>query len=132
MYRQPECRRNFGLELVQSFVIPEVRRLLSTIDIDEATDSTDWFWQLVHPRISGLARPRFEAGFFGDAVEASYKEINDVVKQIVTDSNGQERDGANLMYAALSVENPVIQLTALETEQIETSNRAICISWQVQ
>jgi len=104
------------LELGQSFVIPEARRLLSTIDIDEATNSTDWFWQFVHPRIAGLARPRFEAGFFGDAVEVPYKETNDVVKQIVTDSNGQERDGANLMYTAFSVENPVIQLTTLETE----------------
>ena len=78
---------------------------------------TDWFWELVHPRIAALARPRFEAGFFGDAVEASYKEVNDEVKRISREGVGcRDRDGASLMNAAFSPTSPLIRLTALETE----------------
>ena len=105
-----------SLEVIQSFTLPEARRLLSITDVEEAPSSTDWFWQFVHPEVAVLARPRFEAGFFGDAVEASYKEVNDAVKRIVKDVDGRELDGSGLMTAAFSVQNPLIRLTALETD----------------
>ena len=105
-----------SLELLQSFTVPEARRLLSTTDIEESPSPTEWFWQFVHPRVAALARPRFEAGFFGDAVEASYKAVNDAVKHIVRDNSGREFDGAGLMTTAFSVQNPLIRLTALETD----------------
>lgn len=104
------------LEIVQTFVIPEARRLLATTDIDSPASPTQWFWEFVHPRIRALARPRFEAGFFGDAVEASFKEVNDAVKRIVRDSDGREIDGAGLMTTAFSVQNPILRLTPLATE----------------
>ena len=104
-----------SLEIIKSFVVPQARRLLATTDIEAVTKPTDWFWQFIHPRVATLARPRFEAGFFGDAVEASYKDVNDTVKRIVRDVDGRELDGAKLMNAAFSVSNPVISLTALET-----------------
>ena len=105
-----------SLEVIQSFVVPEARRLLQKTDIEEVPSPTDWFWELVHPRVAELARPRFEAGFFGDAVEASYKEVNDVAKRIVRDIGGRDLDGAPLMNTAFSPNNPLIQLTELETE----------------
>jgi hypothetical protein len=71
------------LQQVQSFVIPEARRLLATTDVEGKADPNEAYWQLVHPRIRHLARPRFEGGFHGDAVECSFKEVNDVVKQYV-------------------------------------------------
>ena len=104
------------LEIVQTFVIPEVRRLLATTDIESPASPTQWFWEFVHPRIRALARPRFEAGFFGDAVEASFKEVNDAVKRIVRESDGREIDGAGLMTTAFSVQNPILRLTPLATE----------------
>ena len=105
-----------SLEVIQSFVAPEARRLLRKTDIEEVPSPTDWFWELVHPRIAALARPRFEAGFFGDAVEASYKEVNDAAKRIVREVDGRELDGATLMNTAFSPNRPLIRLTALETE----------------
>ena len=105
-----------SLEVIQSFVIPEARRLLLKTDIDKAPNPTDWFWELIHPRIASLSRPRFEAGFFGDAVEASYKEVNDVAKRIVKDVDGRELDGATLMTTAFSPKRPLIRLTPLDTE----------------
>lgn len=104
------------LAIIQTFVIPEARRLLATTDIESPTSPTQWFWEFVHPRIRTLARPRFEAGFFGDAVEASFKEVNDAVKRLMRETTGNELDGAALMRTAFSPKNPILRLTPLETE----------------
>jgi uncharacterized protein (TIGR02391 family) len=105
-----------SLASIQAFVIPEARRLLAASDIETPPSPTQWFWQFVHPRICALARPRFEAGFFGDAVEASFKEVNDAIKRIVREVDGRELDGAGLMTTAFSLQNPIIRLTELMTE----------------
>lgn len=105
-----------GLDLIKTFVIPEARHLLSTTDVETLSSPTQWFWELVHPRIRVLAQPRFEAGFFGDAVEASFKEVNDTMKRIVRELDGRELDGAGLMTTALSVQNPIVRLSMLESD----------------
>ncbi len=105
-----------SLEIIQTYVIPEARRLLAMTDVEESPSLIQWFWSFVHPRICALARPRFEAGFFADAVEASFKEINDSVKKLVRDATGREPDGAGLMTTAFSLQNPIVRLTALQTE----------------
>jgi uncharacterized protein (TIGR02391 family) len=105
-----------SLETIKNFVIPEARRLLAAADIERPPTPTQWFWEFVHPRICALARPRFEAGFFGDAVEASFKEVNDFVKRIVRDADGRELDGASLMNTAFSPQSPIVRLTQLATE----------------
>ncbi|MBL0155930.1 MAG: TIGR02391 family protein [Bryobacterales bacterium] len=104
-----------SLETLQRFVVPEARRPLAASDIEKPQSPNQWFWEFVHPRISALARPRFEAGFFGDAVESSFKELNDAVKRIVRDTDGRELDGAALMTTAFSPNNPVIRLTPIAT-----------------
>jgi len=108
-----------SLELVQSYVIHEARRLLATTDVEGAPSPIRWFWDLLHPRVCALAKPRFEAGFFGDAVEASFKEVNDVVKRLVKDANGLELDGAALMNKAFSPQTPIVRLTQLSTKSDE-------------
>ena len=105
-----------ALEVVHGYVVPEVRRLVDETDLDATAEPTQWFWEFVHPRIAALARPRYEAGFFGDAVECSYKEVNDSMKRLVREVSGKELDGAGLMTTALSPQNPIIRLTALADE----------------
>lgn len=104
-----------SLQTIQSYVIPEARQMLLKTDVEGVPSPIDWFWDLIHPRIASISRPRFEAGFFGDAVEASYKEVNDAVKQVVKDVDGRELDGSSLMNNAFSPTNPVIRLTPLKT-----------------
>ena len=104
-----------SLETLHRFVIPEARRLLAASDIERAQSPNQWFWEFVHPRICALARPRFDAGFFGDAVESSFKDLNDAVKRIVRDTDGRELDGATLMNTAFSPNNPIVKLTPLST-----------------
>ncbi|MDO8527870.1 MAG: TIGR02391 family protein [Deltaproteobacteria bacterium] len=74
------------------------------------------FWNLVHPRIIGISRSRFESGHYADSVEAAFKEINDCVKKIVKKRIGDDLDGSTLMNRAFSVNNPVISLDDLSTE----------------
>lgn len=105
-----------SLQLIHSYVVPEARRLIANTDVEETPRPTDWFWQLVHPRVAVLARPRFETGFYGDAVGAVYTEFNQAVKRIVKKDHGKELDGARLMNIAFSPRNPLIKLTELETE----------------
>ena len=121
-----KCSAVEAMEQVQGFILPEIRRLSLRMDIDEAPDPTDWFWQFVHPRIATLARKRFDGGFFGDAVETSYKEVNEVMKRIVKDATGKELDGAGLMTTALSASNPIVVRMLSSRRATGANNRAIC------
>ena len=110
------CTAVESLAVIKGFVIPEARRLLGQGNIDNPPSPTEWFWTFIHPRICALARPRYDAGFFGDAVEASFKEVNDAVKRLVRDIDGRELDGAGLMTMAFSPQNPIIKLSTMETD----------------
>lgn len=104
------------LSVLKSFVIPEARLLIDSSDIDAPANPHQWFWEFIHPRICALARPRFESGFYADAVEASFKEVNDSVKRIVRETSSRELDGAGLMTTAFSLQAPLIRLTNLVTD----------------
>jgi uncharacterized protein (TIGR02391 family) len=73
------------------------------------------FWPGIHSTITEIARPRFTAGHLADAVEASFKEINDRVKSSVKLRIGQENDGAPLMQQAFSLKTPIITLADMSS-----------------
>lgn len=101
---------------MQNFVLPEIRHLLESTNIDGRQEHHEALWQLFHPRIAALARPRFEQGFYGDAAESCFKEVNDAVKRIYFEIEGRELDGSGLMNTALSPKAPVIRLTKMATQ----------------
>jgi uncharacterized protein (TIGR02391 family) len=105
-----------NLDTVLSYVIPEAKRLMNDTHIELGHDELEHYWEIIHPRIRTLAKPRFYSGFFADAVESSFKEINDIIKAIVIEKTGRELDGANLMTTAFSIANPIIKLNSLESE----------------
>lgn len=75
------------------------------------------FWKLIHPEIRAISQPRFESGQYADAVLASLREINGIVKARFRDAGRTEQvDGAKLMTAAFSLTTPVIVLDDLGTE----------------
>lgn len=74
------------------------------------------FWNEIHPKITSIARSRFESQHYADAVESSLKEVNSCVKDIVKRKTGKELDGAPLMYEAFAPKNPIIVLDDLSTE----------------
>jgi len=72
--------------------------------LTENDEQKDYFynWAIIHPIIEKLAKPRFEAGHYADAVEASLKEINDIIKAEYKLRIGNEEDGADLMRKIFS------------------------------
>jgi uncharacterized protein (TIGR02391 family) len=77
----------------------------------------DAFWSLIHAKVISTAKARFEANQYADAVEAVFKELNTVVKEMVRKKTGQEFDGAPLMQKAFSPNPPVlVALDDLSTE----------------
>lgn len=73
-------------------------------------------WSLLHPSVVALAKPRFEAGHYADAVEAVLKEVNSVVKMLHKAVANEELDGAPLMRRAFTPNKPTITLDDLTTE----------------
>lgn len=94
--------------------LEEKRQDLGPASSEDKPD-TD-FWSLLHPRVAQTARPRFESGHFADAVEAAFKEINAIVKDLVRRKTGKELDGSDLMNNAFSPGKPLISLDDLSTE----------------
>jgi uncharacterized protein (TIGR02391 family) len=74
------------------------------------------FWSLLHPGVTQVAKPRFEAGHYADAVEAALKDLNSKIKTYVYKITGQEFDGSDLMQRAFSPNGPIIRLADLSTE----------------
>ncbi|MFH2121749.1 MAG: TIGR02391 family protein [Pseudomonadota bacterium] len=73
-------------------------------------------WLLLHPDVTQIARSRFDTGHYADAVEATFKHINNKIKKIYRTKTGQELDGVSLMRKAFTPSSPTILLDTLETD----------------
>lgn len=73
------------------------------------------FWEYIHPKIEAVARDRFYNGMYADAIESSFKEINNRVKEITKKQTGQELDGSALMKKVFSVNNPTLIIQDITT-----------------
>jgi uncharacterized protein (TIGR02391 family) len=80
------------------------------------TTREDDFWSLLHPAVTQVAKPRFMAGHYADAVEAALKDLNLRIKTYVRKLTGEEFDGSDLMQRAFSPNAPVVRLADLSTE----------------
>jgi len=92
------------------------RSLAGSADPSKGPVSTHYdLWAEIHPSIAAVARSRFEATHYSDAIEAALKEVNRAVKEIVLARTDNEYDGADLMNRAFSPANPVVRLADLST-----------------
>lgn len=82
--------------------------LLQNDEHIEDHDISNFPWYIMHPEIIRVARKRFDAELYADAVEAAFKEIN---LQVKTKCKGrhQNKDGKGLMTIAFSGTNPVLK-----------------------
>ena len=96
--------------------------LLELIDQELSFSSTattvpiEDFWSRLHPSVVQVAKARFNASHYADAVEAAFKELNSKVKAYMKRATDKEFDGADLMQRAFSPNAPVILLADLSTE----------------
>lgn len=84
-------------------------------DIEEKVSTSD-FWQDIHPKITSVAKRRFETAHYADAVLSAFREVNSCVKKIVMNKTANELDGASLMHTAFSPTNPIIVLDDLSKD----------------
>jgi len=73
-------------------------------------------WSNIHPDILRVCRSRFVSPNYADAVEAAFKELNDIVKSEYKKSTGSEEDGTTLMRKAFTHTKPVFKFNDLSSE----------------
>jgi len=96
-----------------------LRSLIEQIDIEigfEAPPPAQDFWSDLHASVTSVAKGRFEAKNYADAVEAAFKQVNATIKEHVKRRLGVELDGAALMQKAFSPTAPLITIGDLGTE----------------
>lgn len=70
-------------------------------------------WAIMHPMIISVSQSRFNSGWYADAVEAAFKEVNARVKGMCVSKGFPEKDGAELMFSAFPKKAPNIHLSDL-------------------
>lgn len=85
------------------------------VEIKEFGDCSA-FWNLIHEEIVRVSKNKFEDGYFADAVESAFKEINKRIKTIVKNETGNELDGVALMRKAFNPRDPIIVIDNLSTQ----------------
>ena len=84
---------------------------------DELSDVTENnIWAFMHPQILKVSKSRFEDGYYADAVESAFKEINSRVKRLYQFITGEEKDGADLMRKAFSPSKPILIFESLDSQ----------------
>jgi uncharacterized protein (TIGR02391 family) len=99
----------------KNYALDDIIKNLSKYAQAPIKQSVD-FWDLIHPAITGVARTRFDDGYYADSIETALKHINSLVKAKVKRKTGDELDGAPLMNTAFSVKNPVLCFDDISTE----------------
>lgn len=84
------------------------------------------FWEYIHPKIRMVSESRYMSSHYADSVEAAFKEINSIIKNIVKQQIGKELDGPKLMQHAFSSDNPILKLTEMNSE----SDRNVQLGYQ--
>lgn len=78
------------------------REYIEFLKSDKAPLDKKYNWNLIHTVVQGIAKSRFESTHYADAVEASFKELNHIIKQEYRNTKGVELDGVDLMRKAFS------------------------------
>jgi uncharacterized protein (TIGR02391 family) len=87
--------------------------ILDTLN-DNITETGIWMY--IHPQIAAVSQGKFSDGYYADAVESAFKEINTRVKRLYKSKTGEERDGSDLMRKAFSSNAPVLIFESQNTQ----------------
>lgn len=106
-----------GYGNINPFVFGQIYEILMYLDYTTANNSDD-VWSLVHPQIISVSQNRFLDGYYADAAENAFKEINSRVKKIfhILDPAAAILDGKNLMNKVFSPDNPMLEFCDRSTD----------------
>lgn len=71
------------------------------------------FWSYIHSMIAQVSRGKYSAGYYADAVESAFKEINIRIKKLYIKYRNEERDGKDLMLKTFSPNDPLLTFEEL-------------------
>lgn len=101
---------------MQTFVIPEARRLARVSNIDDSPIPTQWSWQFLHTKLSNTVRELFERDTYTEAAFTAINSLNSELKEYYRAKTGRDLDGYALAGALLSVNSPLLTVSDLTTE----------------
>lgn len=96
-----------------TFIISKIKSMPKE---DKTNKSSDNFWTLIHDDIIKVTQNRFNSWEYADAVESAFKHINSIVKKICKKRRWEEKDWSDLMKYTFSLNNPVIKLWNLNSQ----------------
>ena len=110
----------FKNDYINIFALGKLNCLIGAL-IDKNTNKTQNInnaLNLLHSEIIKVLMDKFIDGYYADAVESVFKEINTSVKKIFSQKKPGEKvpDGADLMNRVFSVKDPIIELDDLTNE----------------
>ncbi|MDE6601492.1 MAG: TIGR02391 family protein [Lachnospiraceae bacterium] len=75
-------------------------------------------WDYIHPKIQKVSKGQYLSGFYADAAENAFKEINARTKRIYANAcpNTPIPDGAAAMTRVYSSNNPIVEFCDRHTE----------------
>lgn len=94
---RPEYCRSDIRDICYSDIFAAEEKYLEHLTTSRDLADRFYDWQNIHVTIKNVAKSRFETSHFADAVEASFKEINDIVKRAYLGLTNKEVDGVKLM-----------------------------------
>ena len=89
--------------------------ILKRLDLKRKSEETVFDDQM-HPIIIRVCKEKYFDGYYADAVESAFKEVNSRCKNIYKLKTGEEKDGSDLMNSIFSVNKPLLRFEDISTE----------------
>lgn len=106
-----------GYGNINPFVFGQIFEILQYLNFTKTNPSDD-IWGLIHPLIISVSKNQFIDGYYAEAAENAFKEINSRVKKIyhILDSSSAIPDGKDVMNKVFTPNNPMLELCDRSTD----------------
>ncbi len=100
-----------GYGNINPFVFGQIFEILQYLNFTNTNPSED-IWGLIHPMIISVSKNQFIDGYYAEAAENAFKEINTRVKKIyhILDPTSAIPDGKDVMNKVFTPNNPMLEL----------------------
>lgn len=102
---------------INPFVFGQIFEILKYLNFTKTNPPED-IWGLMHPLIISVSKNQFIDGYYAEAAENAFKEINSRVKKIyhILDSTSAIPDGKDVMNKVFTPNNPMLELCDRSTD----------------
>lgn len=106
-----------GYGNINPFVFGQIFEILQYLNFTKTNPSGD-IWGLIHPHIISVSKNQYIDGYYAEAAENAFKEINSRVKKIyhILDYSSAIPDGRDVMNKVFTPKNPMLELCDRSTD----------------